>query len=146
MTRAERGFTLVELVTVLIVLAILSVVALPRMNVSGYREFEFHEQTVAALRFAQKSAVSHRRAVCVTFPAVDRLLVNIDSARSGNCTTALVLPGTSSNEVRSGDSTVAYFSPLPAPLTFAADGTSAGASFKAGNETVTVVGATGYVY
>jgi MSHA pilin protein MshC len=145
MGQRAGGFTLVELVTIMVLLGILAAVAIPRMDTGGYRALEFHEQTVAALRFAQKTAVSHRRPVCVTFPDIHTLVLTIDGDRDGVCETALALPGTTINQLLSGDRAAAFFAPLPAALTFVADGTSAGAAFAAGNEPITVVGATGYV-
>jgi len=59
------GFTLVELVLVIVLVGILAFAALPRME-SGqiFRQVAFRDQVVASLRHAQKSAVSHRRLVC----------------------------------------------------------------------------------
>lgn len=73
MMRRSRGFTLVELVTIMIIVGILAVFAIPRMDTAGYHAAQFHDQTVAALRFAQKTAVSHRRLVCVSFPDASTL-------------------------------------------------------------------------
>ena len=147
MGRGVRGFTLIELVTIIVILGILAVVAIPRMDTSAFRSLEFHDKTVAALRYAQKTATSHRRIVCVTFPNTMTLQLDIDTDKNGACDTALPIPGAANNQVVSGDSTSAAFNPLPAVFNFAADGTSANRVlvFKDAS-TVTIVGATGYVY
>lgn len=142
-----RGFTLVELVMILVILGILAVVALPRLDTSAYRSAEFHDQVVAALRYAQKSAVSHRRPVCVSFENQSTLALTLDGNRDGTCETALVLPGAANNRVVSGDAANVYFLALPADLTFASDGTAADRSISINGaaSAITVVGATGYV-
>jgi prepilin-type N-terminal cleavage/methylation domain-containing protein len=62
---AARGFTLVELAVVIVLLGILAFTAMTRME-SGllFRQVAFHDQVVAALRHAQRLAVAHRRLVC----------------------------------------------------------------------------------
>lgn len=65
MRRTLRGFTLVELVTVLVLVGILAVAVLPRLDsVGAFAELEYRDEIAATLRFAQKSAVAHRRLVC----------------------------------------------------------------------------------
>ena len=147
MRRRVRGFTLVELVTIMILVGILAVVAIPRMDTSAYYAAQFHDQTVAALRFAQKSAVSHRRLVCVSFPDTSTLQVKIEeSLKSGTCSATALdfpLPGSTSNQVHSDR---AGFKALPPTLNFDSQGRSAGAVLDIEDAArITVVAETGYV-
>lgn len=96
--RRRRGFTLTELVAVIVILGILAVVALPRMDTAGYRATEFHDRVVSALRHAQKTAVSRNRGVCVRFTN-DSVALTIDHDNSGSCAQALNLPGAQTNVV-----------------------------------------------
>ena len=149
MTRRAVGFSLVELVMVITVLGILAVFVMPRVDTSPYRALEFHDQTVAALRYAQKTATSHRRMVCLEFTS-STVTLTIDHDKSGTCGgQALNLPGTNSNVVQSSDPTLAVLTAAtPADLNFNFNSDGSGADRNIvilGQTPISVVGATGYV-
>ena len=66
--RGKYGFTLVELVTIIVIAGILAAVAAPRFfSRDVFDSRGFHDQVMAALRYAQKAAIAERRNVCVVF-------------------------------------------------------------------------------
>lgn len=149
--RRASGFTLIELTTVIVILGILAVVAIPRLGNTEYRTQEFADKTVSALRYAQKSAVSHRRSVCVSFTTTS-LTLAMDVLDGNGCATPLILPGTNSAVLNSPDPGRAQFSATDdlTVLTFGTDGTSADRTLNipvAGQAPISlnVVGTTGYV-
>ena len=73
----QRGFTLVELITIMVVIGILGAVAGPRFfDRSVFDSRGFHDTVICTLRYAQKAAIAQRRLVCVTFPSATRMTLN----------------------------------------------------------------------
>ncbi|MCX7147085.1 MAG: prepilin-type N-terminal cleavage/methylation domain-containing protein [Sulfuritalea sp.] len=88
----QFGFTLVELIVTMIIIGIMAVSVLPRF--SGLSDFDakgFHDQTVAQLRFAQKTALAQRRTVCVTVGSTGITLRIASSDTVAVCTTGSAL-------------------------------------------------------
>lgn len=151
MRRHGLGYTVVELITVMVVLGIISAIALPRLMGNDMAGPAFRAELVSALRYAQKTAVSHRRLVCATVTASAVSLSIAAQNGSTACDTALSLPD-GSGSYASKDSAVTatavtlYFQPAG---TITSDG--AGATTASGSITVTGLtsiayqGATGYV-
>jgi len=156
--RGVSGFTLTELVMVIVIVGILAVVALPRLSdTTTLRAGAFHDQVVAALRYAQKSAVSHRRLVCATFTATTVTLTIAAANPAIACGAAvLVGPNAGNAYAQSPDPTNVTIAIAPAgPVFFQPTGTAtsdgAGTTITdygitgANMTAITVVGATGYV-
>lgn len=91
----QRGFTLIELIMVMVMLGVLAVFAAPRIfNSDDFYARGFHDETLGLLRYAQKAAVAQRRTVCVSVStsAPASASLSIASATPGACDTALVSP------------------------------------------------------
>jgi prepilin-type N-terminal cleavage/methylation domain-containing protein len=87
---SARGFTLPELVAVMVIAGVLAAVALPRLNVAlNLRADTYHDQIVAALRLAGASAVSHRRLVCAAVGSSTVTLAIAAANPASSCSTAL---------------------------------------------------------
>ena len=97
--RAIAGFTMVELITVMIMIGIMAAVVIPRFDLlTGYDSRGMRDQTIATLRYAQKSAIAQRRHVCAVIDASSDIALTIapnfsDSTPTCPLATALTYPG-----------------------------------------------------
>jgi MSHA pilin protein MshC len=57
-TRVEKGFSLTELVVVIVIIGIIAVVVLPRINLTLFEQAGFFQQSLAAIRHGQKLAIA----------------------------------------------------------------------------------------
>lgn len=148
----QSGFTLVELIVTMILIGILSVVALPRLNlIGGFDEIGYRDQVVAALEFARKSAIAQRRYVQVSLTGSTLSLDIASGTPEGAAATTydrqLTLPGSSSNQISPRGSTSLAG---PATLVFDPLGRATAASYSytvtgESTATLTIDSGTGYV-
>lgn len=147
----SKGFTLVELVATLVIIALIAVVSGPLFsNVDVFKRSGFFEETLSAVRYAQKHAVATGCTVRVQTTATGLTLFRPASAAActaGPYNTPIADPsGNATTFTRTAPSGVTL---SIHDFTFAADGTaSASPSITVGGiggPTINVVGATGYV-
>jgi MSHA pilin protein MshC len=159
----HRGFTLPELITVMVVLGILSAVALPRMmDNRAFVSAVFRADVVSALRYAQKSAVGHRRLVCATLTPTMVTLSMVTNNPDTSCAIGAALPSPDGAPYQSKDGSVQasgypgypgigvlYFQP-DGRITTNGDGTGVYPSISSiaitwQSTQISIIGATGYV-
>jgi MSHA pilin protein MshC len=76
----SKGFSLTELVVVIVIATILSAFAIARINTLGFDTEGFANRVAAMVRYAQKIAVSQRRTVFVVTTASNIKLCYVDVA------------------------------------------------------------------
>ncbi|MDZ7811913.1 MAG: prepilin-type N-terminal cleavage/methylation domain-containing protein [Ideonella sp.] len=105
--RRARGFTMMELIVVIVISGVLAVVVMPKFDVATSAGGRAYADSVkAGLRYSRSVAVGHRRLVCVDFDANSQMLITIASAN----------PATSCNSGIDGQS---VFATPPAGITAA---------------------------
>ena len=132
-SNTHRGFTLVELITVMVIVGILAVAALPRFfTVSDFEDRGSADQVKSLLRFAQKTAIAQHQNIPVAISG---------GAALSNCTTTLT----------SGNLTCAVKSALTGAGTYTFDALgrpspNAQSTVTIGGTAITIELETGYVH
>jgi len=142
------GFTMMELVTVLIIASVLAVVALPRLWGSTFDEAKLYDDTLAALRYAQRAAIAMQRTVCATAATTTQLtLTYASSYGSATCNTDLVAPGGSTATYQVSASGSASYSATWNGTFDRTGQPGAGQTIAlSGGRTITIEAVTGYVH
>jgi MSHA pilin protein MshC len=147
----SKGFTLVELITTLIIIALIAAVSGPRFfSINTFRESGFYDETVSAVRYAQKYAVASGCTVRVQTIATGFTLYRPASVANcntpGSYTTPLTDPsGNATTFIRTAPSGVTLSA---ADFTFTASGTASvtpSIIVTVGSRQFTVIGETGFV-
>ncbi len=153
--KRPAGFTLVELVMIIVIIGVLAVVATPRFfDNNAVQARGFVDQVQATLRYAQKEAIAQHRFVCVAF-AVNS--VTLTTGLTTACGTNLigpagpVSPSPCLQTTYSVCSSNASFSTTPTNFNFNALGQPSPGTFGVINTiptptTITVEAVTGYVH
>lgn len=150
----QNGFTLVELVAVLVIAGILAAVIIPKMNAgTGFDERGFRDRVVAGLRYAQKSAIAARRTVCASFSSPPASVTFSISTANGaaNCAVGNALAGPDTNPLVVTATGNVTFAALPANIVFDAAGRPASGAVISVTGlpaalAITVEAETGYVH
>ena len=91
--RHARGFTAVELITVLVLVGVLAVVAMPRLDAGlALRSAAWRDQVQAAMMHAHSLAQGHRRLVCLSLATGEARLAIASNNPASSCSTALTGP------------------------------------------------------
>jgi MSHA pilin protein MshC len=156
------GYTMVELVVVMVLVGVLAAFTVPKMGAAlASRDDAWRDGLVTALRYAQKTSVSHRRLVCVTVTNTD-VTLNIASSNpsttcnfklwgiagngSGSTNAPFATSSNSSMTTAVSPTGVIYFQPDGRSSTDAAGTTIASRTITpAGLSAITVNGETGHV-
>lgn len=116
-TRRQSAFTVVELVITILVIGILAAVALPRFfSSSDFETRGYYDYVANTLRYAQKTAIAHRREVYVKLdPSTGQVSLCFANHATVACSTNVPTPtgGTSYVVTAPSDVTLAL-SPAPA--------------------------------
>src|SRR5450759_2204818 len=134
----QRGFTLIELIMVMVIVGILAIVVAPRFfDVNVFKSRGFADQVQASLRYAQKEAIAQHRLVCVALASTSVTLTIASTSADVTCTPTLAFP-TGGNFINAPSGITLSSSPLPPPVSFNFDALGT----TAVTQTVTVSGAT----
>src|SRR5262245_44884335 len=81
--RHGRGFTLIELVVVIVIAVILSAFVISRINTRSFETEGYANQVAAAVRYAQRIAIGQHRNVTVTVASNSVALTYADAPLAG---------------------------------------------------------------
>lgn len=149
--RLHRGFTLVELITTMIVLGILAAYAIPKFGGRhGFESRGFADQLLALLQDARRTAISQHRIICVSASGSSVTVTRAAKATDATCDGAMPNPHASGNYELPVPPAVAAFVPARS-VNFDSLGRPSGDLVFAvigeeGNFSLTIEAETGYAH
>lgn len=145
----QRGFTMTELIMVLVIVGILAAIVAPRFfQASIFQSRGFADQVQATLRYAQKEAIAQRRYVCVTFPTNNSIQLMIGTTTACGSNLPPLSGGAATYSITANPATIT-FQTLPAGFYFSAGGVpSTGQTIivSGAPNSIVVEAQTGYVH
>jgi MSHA pilin protein MshC len=147
--RSARGFSLTELVVVMVIAGILSAFAISRINTASFDAEGFSNQLAATMRYAQKIAIAQRRSVAV---AITSSTVSLTYPGLAGTPALRKPPGTEAYTISVPSNVTLSGTLVPSTVTFSALGAVAtgGTLVVSGGDltpvTITVEAETGYVH
>jgi MSHA pilin protein MshC len=135
--RLHGGFTLVELVSVLIIMGIIAAVAMPRFfNKQPFDVRAFSDQAQSMMRYAQKLAVAQNRDVHVRLNGTSIAFCFTAFAADGTCASQVPAPlnlnsGSADTRARCNNSTTWLCEAIPGDVTYTIAPTIQGFFFNA---------------
>ena len=138
-----KGFTLIELTVVLLILGILSAYIAPKLNLTGFKQTGFFQQALASIRFAQKRAITSGCTINITINS-STCSISFSGAPAGCPSNTISNPGTGktnfcSDSTAEGTPSASFsFDNIGRP--------SAAQTITFGSKTIQVVAETGYAY
>lgn len=145
--RAQRagGFTLLELIVIMVILGVLSAVAMGKLNQPQVDAAWFPDQVRAVVRLAQKQAIAQRTRILVVVSASQVSLCYATTATSFTCGAALSDLTSGSAVIVNAPSGIAL-SATVTPFAFNGLGQpSSAVTLSVGSRVVQVAAETGYV-
>ena len=144
----NAGFSLVELVVVIVLVSALAAYAIPRLNIDGFSTQGFVQQATAAIRYGQKQAIGSGCNFDVSILATS-CTVQYGAPVETGCaaaSTSLVNPATGLNNF-CDNSQADSGATLPATVQFDKIGRPSGSlSINLGTTTITIAPETGFAY
>lgn len=144
----QAGFTMVELIVIMTIVGIMAVFAVPKMMAAmNMQNDNWRDQVVAALRYAQKSAVARRRLTCVTVGATTVSITTATANPAVACTVDLPGPDGSATFATASNSSAATAVAPPGVIYMQPDGrvTTTGAGTTAADRTISMLDASNVV-
>jgi len=152
----SKGFTLIELVLVIVLLSILSAVALPRFfEKNSFNERVFFDDTLNAVRYAQKVAVATGCQTRITISANSYSLLREDNCNGSSPTfsnSLAVVDPTTGNTNYTGSQSGISLTASQTDMTFDSLGriapivSSVDNTISVGSRQITIKAATGFSY
>ena len=149
LSRHQLGFTLVELILVIVLLGIVSAVAIPRFsNTTSFDERVLFDDTLNALRYSQKLAVASGCNIQFSINSNSFNVLHDDSCKSGNFTAGLTVNHPANGETSyTGSQSNISLPATQANTVFDALGrASTDNIISVGTRKISIISATGFSY